>query len=159
MSEFIKVNDLIKRDLSNDEEEPETRYQIQCVRNSNIVKLAFVKETTDMCLQKIQIKDIICSLIMYTLSNDDLNNNRYYMIGYIIKNKDNHPIYTLNVIFCPIEYVAHNQMKGKFQIILSDKNGKNNIMHEYNTFLGQEETVYTLTEILRSIILEQRKGK
>ena len=85
MSNFIKLSELIKRDLQKSEPK---KYQVQGTKNSNIIKVAYVEKekNADVCLAEHTIDNITFCLLAYTLSDNDIQHKRFYMIGYLIKN-------------------------------------------------------------------------
>jgi hypothetical protein len=145
----MNINQLIDRDLKPQEiSNTEINYQIQAEKGDDTVKLAFVKEKNDICVYEDKIDDLVFSLISYTLTDNDIINDEYRMIGFLIRNKSNFVLGSLDLIFYPNEKKKKREMKGKFKIVFTNNKNVKTILKVYNTFLGSDEIVYALTETI-----------
>jgi hypothetical protein len=149
MSNFIKLSELIKRDLQKSEPK---KYQVQGTKNSNIIKVAYVEKekNADVCLAEHTIDNITFCLLAYTLSDNDIQHKRFYMIGYLIKNTQNIPFGTLNIMFCRSDEskIVEKFMEGTFKIVLSNNKNEHQILKELNIYPGDQEAIHLLTEFL-----------
>jgi hypothetical protein len=155
MSNFIKLSELAKRDLQNIDPK---KYQIQGSKNSNMIKVACVEKEkkADVCLAEHTIDNFIFALLAYTLSDNDINNKRYYMIGYLIKNTQNYPIGTLNIVFCQKNETKMPEkfMEGNFKIVLSNNKNEHQILKEMEKYPGDQEAIHLLTEALSETLAD-----
>src|SRR5665647_904153 len=131
---MLKLKDLIERDLK---PKQQYKYQIQAQKDSDIVRLACVKEQTDFCLLEEKFEDFTCSLLSYTLSEQDIENKMYLIMGYLIKNSINEPVATLNFVFFQQGEFA-KEMQGKFKIVLSNNKNNKTILKEIEKYPGDE---------------------
>ena len=147
---FVKLSELKERDLVKKEvsTKGQKKYQIQGEKDSKLVKIAYVDKNTDVCLYEDNIDDFKCILLIYTLSDKDIEEKRYYMVGYLIKNKNDCPIATLNIVFCPNDGSLEKSMEGVFKIVLTNNKNEGKILRELSSYPGNESAVYLLTESL-----------
>jgi hypothetical protein len=156
MSEnYISLKDIINRDVQKNKK---GKYQIQSGENCNYAKInSFDKDISDICIFEKEIEDFNCSLIQYSLSDDDINNNNFIMIGYLIKNKNNTVIGSLDLIFNPknkIKREFKKILKGDFRIILSNNNNEKKIIKTLDYYVGNNNIINLLTEILCEVLVE-----
>jgi hypothetical protein len=156
MSEYISLKDLVNRDIGS-KYSKSGKYQIQSIENSNYAKIVcFNKEIPDFCIIENDIDDFKYSLIQYSLSENDIENKNFSMIGYLIKNKKNNNIIgTLDFVFVPENNVNINQLiKGKFNIVLSNNKNEKKIIKTIDKYVGNENIVHLMTEILGDCLFE-----
>jgi hypothetical protein len=160
MSNYISLKDLVNRDVGS--KMKSGKYQIQSLKNSDSVKfVSFEKEYPDFCIMENDIDDFKCSLIQYSLSDNDIENKNFSMIGYLIKNKNkNNVIGILDFIFVPEnsnlskDFLFGKTIKGKFNIILSNNKNEKKIIKTIDKYVGNENIVHFMTEILGDCLLE-----
>ena len=148
---FIRLNELKERDLFRDKvssTQEQKKYQIQGEKDSKFVKIAYVNKNTDVCMYEDDIDDLKCILLIYTLSDKDIAEKRYYMLGYLIKNKNDYPIATLNIVFCPNDGSLETNMQGVFKMVLTNNKNEEKVLRELSSYPGNESAVYLLTESL-----------
>jgi hypothetical protein len=160
MSNLISLKELINRDVNY--ANLETKYQVQSQKNSNYAKIVKLnKSVPDVCIYNYITDPFECSLIQFSVSDKDIQNKYLPMIGYLIKTKHGEVLGTLIYIFETNENIAIGEnIIGKFNIILSNKENQHKIIKQFNEFCGQEELVYLLTEelgeCLKNIIDENK---
>ncbi|ATZ80842.1 hypothetical protein BMW23_0796 [Bodo saltans virus] len=148
----ISISDMIRRDtniniIDNDQKK---KYQIQAMENSNKIKISIVDKNKDVCIHEHQIGDIKCHLISYTLSDIDIENKHYALLGYIIKNAN--ILGTIDLLFLPDDDLIKAEMKGKFQIVLINADNQRKILREFSIYIGNEKAVYLMTELLLEVL-------
>lgn len=153
MSEFVKICDLVKRDLI---KKAQGKYQIQSEKDSSFIKIVEVAKdkTQDVCLYEEKHEKFICSLISYTLSDEDIKNKKYYMIGYLIKNENKIPIGMLNFTFKPNNINLYEKIDGIFEIVLSNNKNEHKVIREIKSYPGNDNVIYMLTEMLTDILID-----
>lgn len=152
---MISLHDLINRDLK--PKNSQGIYQILSSQNCDYAKITSLKkETPDICLYEDESDDLKWSLIQYTLSGDDIKNKRFYMIGYLIKNKNNKPIGSLNVCFSPHknDITIVDRIGGKFEIILSNNKNEHKLVDTFEKFPGNDNIINLLSQKLKDVLID-----
>jgi hypothetical protein len=161
MSDYISLKDLVNRDVGS--KMKSGKYQIQSAENCNYAKIiCFEKEIPDFCIMENDIDDFKCSLIQYSLSDNDIKNKNLIMIGYLIKNKKNNDdvIGALNLVFIPEnpklekDSIIGKTIKGKFNIILSNNKNEQKVIKTMEYYVGNTNIVYMMTEILGDCLVD-----
>jgi hypothetical protein len=158
MCDYISLKDLVNRDVES--KLKSGKYQIQSAENCNYARInSFDKEIPDFCIMENDIDDFKCALIQYTLSDNDIKNNNFIMIGYLIKNKKNNDdvIGTLNLVFDPDDiddFKIKKNVKGKFNIILSNNKNEKKIIKTMEYYVGNMNIVHMITEILGDCLVD-----
>jgi hypothetical protein len=147
MDKYVSIEDLIQRDIKN---KSEGKYQIQSCKNSDQAKIVkFDKKIMDICIYETTIEDFKCSLIQYSLSDNDIDNKNFFIIGYLIRNLNDVLIGSLNLKFLPCGEIKFNEnINGKFQIILSNNKNEHKIIRSCDKYIGNDDVIYFMTEIL-----------
>ena len=157
-NEFISINELIKRDLNF--KSGVGKYQIQAGENCTNAKIVkFDKEIPDVCIFEYDIDDFKCSLIQYSLSEDDLEKKRLKMIGFLIKNKKGFIVGLLDLVFISDEDTKiMSFIIGKFDVILANSKEEKKIIKSMTSYLGNGNIVHMMIglmgECLENIIDE-----
>ena len=151
---LYNYKDLVKRDVK--QKEIKNKYQIQPIDKTNIAKLACVdKNMTDKCIHEEILANHICSLIIYTLTDDDLHKKSYNLIGFLVKNTNNNIICVLNVIFIPDnELEIGKQITGKYDIVITNSKGEKLICDSFSIFENQDVIIEKLIINLGEILTE-----
>lgn len=148
-NDLVSLNDLIKRDL-NFKPGLGGKYQIQAWENCTSAKfVSFEKEIPDICIFEYDIDDFKCSLIQYSLTDEDINKKKFNMIGFLIKNKKEMVIGSLDLIFESDEKIKINCLnEGQFKIILTNCRGEKKNIRELSSYMGNGNAVHAMMEIL-----------
>lgn len=154
MSDFISVNDLVKRDMTDFYD----LYQFQSNKNEskcNVVYIGTYKQIPIIPIFEKKIKKFLCTLISFVVSEKEISQNECNLIGFLISFKKNVNA-SLILSFVPknnivVDKKNINNIDGIFEInMLVRQNGntvKKNI-RTYDKYLGREEFIYELTELL-----------
>lgn len=145
---MLSLKSMIERDLIPNDE----NYQVISFEG---LDCAYIKKQNnkkmDICLYTDSDDYFNWSLIQFALTKDDIKNNRFFIMGYIIKNTKNVPVGSLIVKFIPfkndIDY--ENLNGGKFNIILSNTNDEHDIIEEFNRYPGDKNIIYILSSKLK----------
>lgn len=145
MSEFVKISDLLTQNTVK-------KYQIQGKLHSNMIKIANIghEQTNDICIFKNTDDNITCELLAFVLSDDDIVKERFYIMGYLMKNNDV-PIGTLNFVFKKSFGENGKMMQGKFEVVLSNSKNENLILQTFDTYPGNDNVAKILTENLNHV--------
>jgi hypothetical protein len=155
-SDYISLNELIKRDLN--PISSAGKYQIQAGENCTNAKIVRLeREVSDICVFEYDIDEFKCSLIQYSLSDEDIENKRLKMIGFLIKNNKGIVIGSLDLIFDLIfdlsfniekEIYINKPLDGKFIIILTNYRCEKKKIKIMDTYVGNGNIVHLLMELL-----------
>lgn len=147
-TEYIPLNEIIKRDLNFNS--GTGQYQIQAGENCTNAKIIkFDKEIPDICVFEYDIDDFKCSLIQYSLSDDDLNNNRFKMVGILIKNKNGFVVGLLDLVFVSNDkLIINNYMNGNFNYVLTNVKGEKKIIKNVDCYVGNGNVVHMMIELI-----------
>lgn len=138
---MIKLSELLNSKYKN--------FVIEWIENTNKIIIRQTKFDKDICLHKTKVNNYDCSLIQYTLTDDDIRNNKLYLLGYII-HQDNDIYGILNVQFDDFEKIEINKnIEGKFNIVYSTKENST-ILKTFDTY-PNKNIVYILTEFLTDV--------
>lgn len=150
LDDYISLNDLISRDLNIKSENARGKYQLQAKENCDYAKIInFEKEIPDICIFEYDIDDFKCTLISYSLTDEDLENNRLKMIGFIIKNKDGFVIGLLDLIFISNGNTKINSnMIGTFNVILTNISGEKKVIKSMDNYVGNGNVIQMMIELL-----------
>lgn len=154
MSDFISVNDLVKRDM----EDFYDLYQFQSNKNEskcNIVYIGTYKQIPIIPIFEKKIKKFLCTLISFVVSEKEINQNECNLIGFLISLEKNVKA-TLILSFVPknnivVDKKNINNIDGIFEINMSTRQNGNTVkknIRTYDKYLGREEFIYELTELL-----------
>ena len=124
------------------------------VKDLKIIK--FDKEISDFCIHEHEIDDFKCSLIQYTLTDDDIKNKRLKIIGFLIRNKKNDNIIcSLDLEFIPSEYdiVFGDKIKGHFDVILINNKNEKKVIKNMKCYVGNVNVVYMMMELLTECLV------
>jgi hypothetical protein len=73
------------------------------------------------------------------------------MLGYLIKNKNDFPVATLNLVFYP-----HGDLEkikeGTFKIVLTNSKNEEKVLKELDSFPGSEPAVYMLAHLIGDVL-------
>lgn len=152
---MMKLNELIERDIK----KSQIKYQIQAQKDRSIVKLAYVKEKNDFCVYQEEIEDFTCFLLSYTLSDKDIINESYPVLGYLIKNSVKHPVATLDFIFYRNGEIA-KEMQGRFEIVFTNDKNEKRVLKKIDVYPGDEQVICALSELLYDVfeIIEKNEN-
>ena len=139
---MLSLNEMMKRDLQTGR-----RYQLQGEKDSNRVKLACVDKNSDVCIHEANFDDFKCSLLVYTLTDKDIEERKYLMCGYLVRDMDDKVVSALNIMFYP-NGSLQRETEGVFKVILTNDNDEHKILREMNTYPGNEHAIYILSELL-----------
>lgn len=153
---MISLRKMIERDLK-PQVKQQVKYQIQAQKNSNIVKLACVKEENDFCIYEEKNGEYTCSLLSYTLTDKDIENNMYTMMGYLIKDENKQIIATLDFMFCTQNDKKTKEMQGSFKIVLSNNKNEKKVFNEYPVYIGDDQVPHVLTDVLTVVLDDMGK--
>jgi hypothetical protein len=155
MSNSIPFKELVDRDTKKCKV---GKYQIQSIKDSNNAKIAVLSSAApDICIYENKMNNLKCLLIQYSLTDEDIKKNNYSMVGYLIKQKDETIIGSLNYMFVPKDFstiVIGEYMCGKFDIVLFNNKGKNKVISSFDTFVGNDDIIYLLTKVLNDCLIE-----
>lgn len=148
MTDLISLKDLVNRDVNF--KNLGTKYQVQSQKNSNSSKIIKLdKSVPDVCIYSYEIDLFNCSLLQYSLTEKDIDAKYFPMIGYLIKTKKEEMLGTLILFFeTQNNVVIDEEIKGEFNIILSNKNNEHKLIKKLDNFCGNDECVYLLTDEL-----------
>lgn len=132
-------------------------YQVQADQGDNYVKIIFMgifNYFPTTVITKFTLNDFECIIMSYVITSEEIQNNNFRLIGCIIK-KDNKIISSLDYIFIPNNELTNvnnleseNRIKGKFKIVLNNKDNNKIIIKEFDEYSGREESVYVLTDCI-----------
>jgi hypothetical protein len=152
---MISLEELANRDIK--QEIIAGKYQILSSKTYSCAQICFLeKPSLDICLYDDKSDKLKWSFIQYSLSDDDIDNKRFYMIGYLIKNKNNYPIGSLIFSFLPYDMNNinfNNPIKGSFEIILSNNKNEHKIIETFDKYPGNDESIILLSEKLKSVMI------
>ena len=163
--DFLPIENIIKRDKFIKEHE---LYQIQAEKNDNNCSFVYIGKYSNIPVVPIfdkKINDYDCSLMSFFITKDDIEVNmdeksNYNLIGFLISK--NHNIgASLMLSFVPDEKIQMNNLnkiRGKFEInLLTKLFGKTikETIKTYIEYIGKEESIYILTELLLDVIKEK----
>ncbi len=155
MKDTISLTDLIKRDLKTDK--ISGKYQIQSGENCDFAKIIkFDKEISDFCIHEHEIDEFKCSLIQYTLTDDDIENKRLKIIGFLIRNKNNNNIIcSLDLEFIPTNniIVLNDTMKGEFNVLLINNKNEKKVIKNMKCYVGNVNVIYMMMELLTECLV------
>lgn len=157
MSEYIKINELIERDLPKCKLEKTKLYQLQGEKNDTTCSIVYMGEHDDVPLNQIlalKRGKFRFYLLSVTVTEDELlNDGLLKLICFVIK-RCGKTMGLLSFIFEPDEKILKHttdKIKGKYKIILSKKelgSYKNDIIKTYTEYPGREESIYLLTSVI-----------
>lgn len=142
---MLSLNDILTRD--NKLPEPIKKYyQVQAKENdteANLVHIGNFKkdEIFTHHITKFNYGEYNCILCAHLLSEDELIDDYYKMIGYVIIDKNNTIIAMLDFIY------NRNNVDMPFLIQL-DMGEKKLILKKYNKYVGNDNSIYLLSEVL-----------
>jgi hypothetical protein len=147
-SNYISLNELIKRDLKTNS--GGGKYQVQAGENCTNAKIvSFEKEISDICIFEYDIDEFKCSLIQYTLTDEDIEKNRLKMLGFLIKNTKEIVIGSLDLIFdCDKEIKTNQTLNGKFRVVLTNCRGEKKNIKIMDIYIGNANVVHLMMELL-----------
>lgn len=148
MTDFISLKDLVNRDVNF--KNLGTKYQVQSQKNSNSAKIInLAGSVPDVCIYNYEIDLFNCSLLQYSITEKDIGDKYFPMIGYLIKTKKDEMLGTLILVFkTSNEITIGEEIVGEFIFILSNKNSEHKFIKKLDKFCGNEESVYLLTDEL-----------
>ena len=154
---FISSNLMIDRDV------PDKKildiWQIQANKNDNYANIIYIGKFSYIPIvpiTKFDFKEYNCELMSYCITSDEINKGKIKMIGFII-NKDEKILSSFNmyfvpdVKFCLTGLLSETRIKGHFEIIHETLKKKIKIK-EFDEYVGREESVYIMTELLTDIL-------
>lgn len=154
--EFVQINNIINPCLYDENQEPHKLYQITSEKGSICANIKYIdkyKYIPTFVIFKYEIDNYDCTLTSYLVSDDEITYKQHLrMIGFVIED-NNVQIGEINFVFIPDTDIDLNtdniKINGHFEIhALSEKTKKVDIIKYINEYIGKEESIYTLSEVL-----------
>ena len=140
---------LLKNFLNNVEKKgkyqaiPKSDYTDSIIINTNDF------ETPDVCVFTKKIGEFDCSLLQYSLTENDIKNDKILMFGYFFKHESKSEVYgSINMVFS-----KDKDFKGKFCILAVCNEYENEIIDFFDIFTTQNEMLEKLTTTMCEIFL------
>jgi hypothetical protein len=157
MTEYIKINELIERDLPKSKNQKTKIYQLQAEKNDTTCNIVSMGEHSDVPVNQILAMKrgkFRFYLLSVTVTEEELLNDEHLkLICFVIK-RCGKTIGLLSFMFEPDEKILNHttdKIKGKYKIILSKKElglYKKDIIRTYTEYPGREESIYLLTSVI-----------
>lgn len=159
MSKRISIKKLIERDIS-DDNKPHRLFQIISSKDEPTATIQYIQTTDKYMIYPIlnlANNKYTFKLFSFTVSDQDFNEQYLKMIGFVITSKETNEITdSLEFVFEPdseikpldMTKIIKTSCNGKFKVLF---NGE--VIESYDKYIGQEESIYLLTNILNDKII------
>lgn len=146
--QYITINEMIKRDLDkkieSDTKLKQSVYQIQSIKNQNVISMINVGEFSFIPTTKILEMTngkYFCKLLAMVIPHSDINNDILCMISFFISRKKKP-----EKILCRLSY-SYIKSEQNFCVCI-EKESNIEMIEKYNEYHGNEQSIYLLIDIL-----------
>ena len=161
---MLKLDEMFKRDIKETvniadptSKSDDLRFQVQNNPSDNkSARIVSVPSTQkDVCIFENKIRDkFTCTLLQYTLLEKDLEKCNYHMIGYLITSQATKSVIaTLTLSFATKTPITNSEYtNGSYSITLSNSKSEKQVIETFDTYIGNDNAIYKLTDHLRDIL-------
>lgn len=159
MTKSISIKQLMERDISSDNK-IHRLFQITSQKNESNATIQYIQSSEKYMAYPIldlENDKYTFKLFSFTIADQDFNEQYLKMIGYIITSKKTNELTdSLELVFEPdsdiksldMTKIIKTNCNGKFKILFNDT-----IIESYDKYIGHEESIYLLTNILNEKII------
>jgi len=134
-------------------------YQTEIEKDTNSVKIICIGSHEYVPVVKIferEYKDILCTMVRYTVSDEELTNNKECKIFGIIFKRNGVQIGSLDLLFIPdsvpsLSNIVSCFMSGKFEIQLETiekDDTRSTILKSFDMYVGDDEAMMILVDMI-----------